>query len=75
LRRTTYSFRRLNSQDADDLRPYRLDIYRVKSGDTQARIARRMPLGDQSLDQFQVLNGLRAGEPLRAGQRVKIVTE
>jgi predicted Zn-dependent protease len=75
LRRTTYSFRRLNSQDADDLRPYRLDIYRVKSGDTQARVARRMPLGDQSLDQFQVLNGLRDGEPLRAGQRVKIVTE
>jgi predicted Zn-dependent protease len=75
LRRTTYSFRRLSGQDEDDLRPYRLDIYRVKSGDTQARIARRMPLGDQSQDQFQVLNGLRAGEPLRAGQRVKIVIE
>ncbi len=75
LRRTTYSFRRLSSQELAELRPYRLDIYRVKSGDTPGRIARRMPLGDQSLDQFQVLNGLREGEPLRAGQRVKIVTE
>jgi predicted Zn-dependent protease len=75
LRRTTYSFRRLNSQELAELRPYRLDIYRVKSGDTPGRIARRMPLGDQSLDQFQVLNGLREGEPLRAGQRVKIVTD
>jgi predicted Zn-dependent protease len=75
LRRTTYSFRRLNSKELAELRPYRLDIYRVKSGDTPGRIAWRMPLGDQSLEQFQVLNGLRAGEPLRAGQRVKIVTE
>jgi len=75
LRRTTYSFRRLTGQDADDLRPYRLDIYRVQSGDTPERLARRMPLGDQSLGQLQVLNGLRQGEPLRAGQRVKIVVD
>jgi len=74
-RRTTYSFRRLSGQDADDLQPYRLDIYRVKSGDTPGEIARRMPLGAESLGQFQVLNGLRQGEPLRAGERVKIVTE
>ena len=74
-RRTTYSFRRLSGQDADDLQPYRLDIYRVKSGDTPGEIARRMPLGVESLGQFQVLNGLRQGEPLRAGERVKIVTE
>ncbi len=75
LRRTTYSFRRLKSKELAKLQPYRLDIYRVKSGDTPGRIARRMPLGDDSLGQFQVLNGLRQGEPLRAGQRVKIITE
>jgi predicted Zn-dependent protease len=75
LRRTTYSFRPLSAQDADDLRPYRIDIYRVQSGDTPTGIARRMPLGAESLGQFQVLNGLRQGDPLIAGQRVKTVTE
>ena len=75
LRRTTYSFRRLDNQQAADLRPYRIDIYRVKSGDTASGIARRMPLGEESLGQFQVLNGLRPDEPLRAGQRVKVVVE
>ncbi|MDX1575420.1 MAG: M48 family metalloprotease, partial [Kiloniellales bacterium] len=75
LRRTTFSFRPLSAQDADDLRPYRIDIYRVQSGDTPAGIARRMPLGAESLGQFLVLNGLREGEPLRAGERVKTVTE
>ena len=33
------------------------------------RLAQRMPLGDRSLGQLQVLNGLRPGEPLAAGQR------
>jgi len=75
LRRTTYSFRRLSEQDADDLRPYRIEIYQVKSGDTPESLARRMPLGDRSLGQFQVLNGLRPGDPLIAGQKVKIVSQ
>lgn len=75
LRRTTYSFRRLGAGERADLKPYRIDIYQVRAGDTPEGLARRMPLGDRSLGEFLVLNGLREGEPLVAGQRVKLVTE
>ena len=74
LRRTTYSFRRLSASESASLRPYRLDIYSVRSGDTPEGLAHRMPLGDESLGEFRVLNGLREGEPLAAGQRVKLVS-
>ena len=74
LRRTTYSFRRLSSGELADLQPYRIEIYQVQSGDTFESLARRMPLGDKSLGPFRVLNGLREGEPLVAGQRVKLIT-
>jgi predicted Zn-dependent protease len=75
LRRTTYSFRRLGPWEAGELRPYSIRIHRVRSGETAGRLARRMPLADDPLRQFLVLNGLAEGEPLRAGDRVKLVTE
>jgi predicted Zn-dependent protease len=74
LRRTTYSFRRLSRAEASALQPYRLAIYRVRSGDTARRIAHRMPVEDEPLEHFLVLNGLDAGEGLRTGQKVKIVS-
>jgi len=75
LRRTTYSFRRLSDGELADLKPYRIAIYQVKAGDTPDALARRMPLGDQSLGEFLVLNGLREGEPLTVGRQVKLVTD
>ena len=73
LRRTTYSFRRLSASEEATLHPYRIKIYQVQQGDTPEGLARRMPLGDESLGEFRVLNGLREGEPLVVGQKVKLV--
>jgi predicted Zn-dependent protease len=75
LRRTTYSFHRLSDGELADLKPYRIAIYQVQAGDTPEALARRMPLGDQSFGLFLVLNGLRQGEPLVAGRKVKLVTD
>ncbi|MCH8951809.1 MAG: M48 family metalloprotease [Proteobacteria bacterium] len=67
------SFRRLSGAEAGRLREKRISIVTVRGGDTPARLARRMNFDDYRVERFRVLNGLRRGEPLRAGQRVKLV--
>ncbi len=75
LRRMTYSFRRLSQREANALQPLRLRFITVRSGDTIRRLASRMALDDFQEDRFRVLNGIGPNDRLRAGQRVKIVTE
>ena len=47
----------------------------VQHGDTAERIAARMPLVDRPLERFLIINGLNQGDPLKPGDKVKIVTE
>jgi len=47
----------------------------VTPGDTPERLAARMPLVDRPLERFLILNGLNPGDALKAGDKVKIVTE
>ena len=75
LRRTTYSFRRLTASEASKLRPLRIKIVTVRRGDTVASMARRMSFSNFARECFEVLNGLRAGARLVAGQRVKLVAD
>ena len=75
LRETTYSFRKLGAAEAAALKPLRLEIHRVRPGESAATIAGRMPFEDYRLRRFLVLNGLGQGAPLAVGQKVKVVTE
>jgi predicted Zn-dependent protease len=75
FRETTYSFRKLTEAEAAELKPRRLRIYEVKAGDSPAKIAARMPFGDENMKRFLVLNGFSESTVLQPGQRVKIVTE
>ncbi|MEL6279580.1 MAG: M48 family metalloprotease [Pseudomonadota bacterium] len=75
LRRMTYSFRRLSQQEANRLKPLRVRVVTVRRGDTVGRLANRMAFDSFREERFRVLNGLDQNEQLRAGQRVKIVTE
>ena len=75
FRETTYSFRKLTEAEAAALKPRRLHIYEVKAGDSPAKIAARMPFGEENLKRFLVLNGFTEATVLQPGQRVKIVTE
>ncbi|MHA1528678.1 MAG: M48 family metalloprotease, partial [Alphaproteobacteria bacterium] len=68
-----HSFRRLSGSEAGRLREKRIDIVTVRSGDTSERLARRMNFDDYRVERFRVLNGLRPGAPLRAGEQVKLV--
>ncbi len=75
LRETTYSFRKLGAAEAAALKPLRLEIHRVRPGESPATIAGRMPFADYRLRRFLVLNGLTEGTKLPAGHKVKVVTE
>lgn len=68
------SLRRLSAQDAAAIKPRRIAVVTVKSGDTAESLASRMAYSDMRLDRFLVLNGLSSGSALREGQRVKLVT-
>jgi predicted Zn-dependent protease len=67
------SVRRLTSQEAGAIRPRVIDVVTVGARDTVDTLARRMAYTSYQTERFRVLNGLTAGEPVRAGQRVKLV--
>lgn len=69
------TFRRLSAGEARRLKPYKIAIRTVRSGDTVAKLARGSAFDDFAEQRFRVLNGLQPGEGLRVGQRVKMVVE
>ncbi|MBB5706650.1 putative Zn-dependent protease [Sphingopyxis panaciterrulae] len=68
------SLRRLSASEAAAIRPRRVDVVTVRSGDTVASLARRMAYSNYQAERFQVLNRLAANSRLTPGQKVKIVT-
>lgn len=68
------SMRRISAAEAAAVKPRKLVVVSVTSGDTLQTLARRMAYDDAPLDRFLVLNGLTANSRLTAGQRVKLVT-
>jgi predicted Zn-dependent protease len=75
LRELTYSFRRISAAEAGQLKPLRLRVRTVKSGQTVASFAAQMATSDFQEERFRALNGLGPQDVLRAGQQVKIVGE
>lgn len=69
------SYRRLSDAEAAALKPLWLRVVTVKRGDTVSGLARRMAFDDYREDRFRALNSLKPADQLRAGQKVKIVTE
>lgn len=67
------SFRLLPPDEAARLKPRRIKVVTAGPGDTSSTLAARMA-SEQPLGTFLMLNGRSAGQPLRSGDRVKIVT-
>jgi predicted Zn-dependent protease len=67
------SFHRLAAEEAASLRPRLIRTVRVEPGQTAASFARHMA-SDRPLDHFLMLNGRSAGQALKPGEMVKIVT-
>lgn len=68
------SVRRLSAQEVAAIKPRRISLVTVKSGDTVQSLSQRMAYGDYALERFLTINALDSRAVLRPGQRVKIVT-
>jgi predicted Zn-dependent protease len=68
------SMRRISTSEAGAVRPRRVEVVTVRSGDTVRTLAGRMAYTNYQLERFLVLNGFSANAALAPGQKVKIVT-
>jgi predicted Zn-dependent protease len=67
-------FRKISAAEAGQLKERRIEVVTVQSGDTLERLASRMAYSDAALDRFMILNGLRQGDVLKPGTKVKLIT-
>ncbi|MBT7943928.1 MAG: M48 family metalloprotease, partial [Alphaproteobacteria bacterium] len=75
FQRATYSFRRISGAEASAVQPLRIKVIRVRPGDTPQRLANAFPFEAFRLRWFETLNGLKHGQGVRPGGRVKVVAE
>lgn len=73
LQRTTYSFQRISRTEAAKIKPRRLIVVPIHSGDTIASLARTMPFGKFNEKAFRLLNDLGPNDPLPDRGMVKVV--
>ncbi|MFT0892546.1 M48 family metalloprotease [Pseudochelatococcus sp. G4_1912] len=69
------SVRKMSPAEIRAIKPLRIRIVTATDSDTSETLAERMALTSMALERFRVLNGLRPGEKLVAGQRYKVVAE
>ncbi|PZU61162.1 MAG: peptidase M48 Ste24p [Sphingobium sp.] len=69
------SLRRLNGDEAAKIRPRRVSVVTVRSGDTIASLSARMAYPELKTERFLTLNGLSAEDTLRPGERMKLIVE
>ncbi|WP_225206178.1 M48 family metalloprotease [Novosphingobium huizhouense] len=68
------SIRRIDAAEAGMVRPRRIAVRTVSSGDTVASLSSLMAYRDRKLERFLVLNALNADARLQPGQKVKLIT-
>ena len=68
------SVAKLSASEVSAIKPRKVDVVTVKSGDTISSLSARMAYAAFQQDRFLVLNQLRPTDGLRVGQKVKIIT-
>nr|WP_298688247.1 M48 family metalloprotease [uncultured Dongia sp.] len=68
------SFRQISASEAGGFKAKRIKVVTVQAGDTVESLGAKMQLDEAKVDWFKVINRLDQGQPLEAGQMVKIVT-
>lgn len=69
------SFKVLSASEKAALKPLRIKVVTVRSGQTIGTLAAAMSGVDKKLELFRVLNELAPGATVSAGDRVKIITD
>jgi predicted Zn-dependent protease len=75
FRRMTYSFRTLTAKEIAAIKPLRVHFHTVQAGDTVQSLAGQMPMEKFGLEWFELMNDVKRDAPLKAGSRVRIVTQ
>jgi len=75
LRQTTFSLRQISGAEAAAVKYQRIEFRTVRAGDTVQTYVSQMAVKKFPEETFRVMNGLKPGQGLTAGQKVKIVTE
>ncbi len=68
------SLSRMTNAEVAAVKPRKLRVVTVKSGDTINSLSSQMAYSNLRTERFMALNGLNSGSTLSAGQKVKIVT-
>ena len=74
-RRITESFRVLTKQEIANLKPLSIKIITVSAGASEQSLISQMRGASKPAELFRILNGLKSGEVITQGQKVKIVTD
>jgi predicted Zn-dependent protease len=69
------SFRALSASEAASIKPSRVDLYTVRSGDSWPSISERAGRGTLKPSTLAIMNGYQPNQPPRPGDRIKIVVE
>jgi predicted Zn-dependent protease len=67
------SMRRMTTAEVAAVKPRKIQVVTVRSGDTVASLAGRMAYSSYQTERLLTLNALTAGTALRPGQKVKLV--
>jgi predicted Zn-dependent protease len=67
------SFHALTEQERKQAQPYRIRIYRARTGDTYAKLAPKIPLPAYREEQLRLLNGDYPDRELEPGRLIKLV--
>ena len=74
-RSVSASFRILSASERAALKPLRIRVRTVRSGETVQSLANQMRGVDRKVELFRLINALAAGESVSAGDKVKIITD
>ncbi|MBV9348350.1 MAG: M48 family metalloprotease [Pseudolabrys sp.] len=75
FREAVSSFRRMSLKEAREVRPLRIKIVTVKTGDTVQSLTHRMAAVDKPAERLRILNGLGAHEQPKPGEQIKLLVE
>lgn len=73
-RRITESFKVLSRSEIAALKPHAIDIVTVGAGESESALVAKMNGVSNPRQLFRLLNGLRSGDTIKVGDKVKIVT-
>ena len=75
FRQSIESFRKLQPDEAQGIKPTRISVITADGSDTPDTLSGRMAVAEKPLEFFLLLNGLESASGFKSGEHYKLVTE